>query len=227
MDDLTLIIPAKNEEVSLPHVLDELVKYKYKIIVVLEESDLSTIKSITNKNCKILFQKGKGYGDALINGIHNVDSKYFCIFNADGSFIPEEIKNMLDLVKNNTADLIFGSRYMKGGSSEDDTIITLVGNKIFTFLGNLFFSLNLSDILYTFVIGKTHLTKKLNLKEKKFSFCVELPIKAKRFKYKIISYPCHERIRIGGIKKVNAFKDGLLILFSMIKLFFFTKSETK
>ena len=34
------------------------------------------------------------------------------------------------------------------GGSEDDTIITLIGNKIFSFLGKILFSLNLNDILY-------------------------------------------------------------------------------
>ena len=49
-------------------------------------------------------------------------------------------------------DLVFGSRYEKNAGSEDDTIVTLIGNKIFSFLGKVFFSLPLSDILYTFVL---------------------------------------------------------------------------
>jgi len=47
-----------------------------------------------------------------------------------------------------------------------------------------------------------------------------LPIKAKRTGYKICTSKSFERSRIAGQKKVNAFKDGLKILFSMIKLFF-------
>ena len=43
--------------------------------------------------------------------------------------------------------------------SEDDTIITLIGNKIFSFIGKYFFSLPISDILYTFVLGKTKNSK--------------------------------------------------------------------
>ena len=61
-------------------------------------------------------------------------------------------------------------------------------------------------------MGNSKLAQTLNLKEKKFSLCVELPIKAKRLGYKIISFPCYERERIAGKKKVNAFKDGFLIL---------------
>ena len=226
MENLTLIIPAKNEKESLPSVLNELKKFDLKILVVLEKSDKETIESIKDYSCEILYQVNKGYGDALIHGINNTKTKYFCIFNADGSFIAEELRGMNRLLENNIADFVFGSRYMKDASSDDDTLITYIGNKIFSFLGNIFFSLKISDILYTYVMGNTKLAKSLNLKEKKFSLCVELPIKAKRCGCKIISFPCHERPRIAGEKKVNAFKDGFLILVSMIKLFFF-KSENK
>ena len=226
MENLTLIIPAKNEKESLPSVLNELKKFDLKILVVLEKSDKETIESIKDYNCEILYQINKGYGDALIHGINNTKTKYFCIFNADGSFVAEELRGMNKLLESNIADFVFGSRYMKDASSDDDTLITYVGNKIFSFLGNVFFSLKISDILYTYVMGNTNLAKSLNLKEKKFSLCIELPIKAKRSGLKIISFACHERQRIAGKKKVNAFIDGFLILVSMIKLFFF-KSENK
>ncbi len=221
MENLTLVIPAKKEKESLPFVLKELKKFNLKILVVLEKSDIETIDSINNYNCQILYQTNKGYGDALIQGINNINTKYFCIFNADGSFIPNELEKMYNLLENQKADFVFGSRYMENASSDDDTLITYVGNKIFSFIGNLFFTLNISDILYTYVMGNTKMAQSLNLKEKKFSLCVELPIKAKRSGFRLISFPCHERQRIAGKKKVNAFKDGFLILVTMINLFFF------
>ena len=45
--------------------------------------------------------------------------------------------------------------------------------------------------------------------------------------YRLISSPSNEKARIAGKKKVNAFKDGLMILIAMIKLFFFKKSIIK
>ena len=218
MYDLTLIIPAKNEKESLPKVLTELGN-KYKIKVVLKENDYETIEAIKNFNIEVIKQSGEGFGNALIEGINATDTKYFSIFNADGSFEPKELDFMMEKIEEGY-DFIFGSRYMKNSGSEDDTIITYVGNKIFTLLGNIFFNLKISDILYTFVIGKTNNAQKLNLISNDFSFCVELPIKAKRQNNKLISTPSFERKRIAGKKKVNAFKDGSMILIKMIKLFF-------
>ena len=220
MENLTLIIPAKNEQESLPKVLDELKKFNLEILIILEKNDFETINSIRNYNCKILYQINKGYGDALILGINNVETKYFCIFNADGSFDPNELKNMYNKSDKDSFDLVFGSRYEKNAGSDDDTFVTYFGNQIFSILGKIFFSLPISDILYTYVLGNTKKVKEIKLKKKDFSFCVELPIKAKSSNLSLTVNPSFERKRIAGVKKVNAIKDGFLILIHMFKLFF-------
>ena len=218
-NDLTLIIPAKNEKESLYFVINELAKLKLdlNISIVVEKTDFSTINVIKRFNHQIIFQTKKGYGDALIKGISYIKTKYFCIFNADASFNPIELKKMLRLAKFNNADFIFASRYEKNCSSEDDTLVTKFGNFVFTKLGSLLFKLKITDILYTFVLGKTSSAKKLNLKEKDFRLCVELPIKAKLNNMKMLTSKSNERKRYSGVKKVNAFKDGFLILTYMIK----------
>ena len=220
MNDLTLIIPAKNEPESLPYVLMELEKLNLNFLIVLEKKDYVTINSIEKFKSNIIYQVNKGYGDAILLGIENVKTKYFAIFNADGSFDPYELEGMYNQIKNNSLDLLLASRYKKNASSEDDTLITLIGNKIFTLIGRIFFSLLISDILYTYVMGDVQKILDLNLKQKDFTLCVELPIKAKRNGLNIADVSANEKSRIGGTKKVNALKDGFLILIHMIRLFF-------
>ena len=217
MESLTLVIPAKREEGSLPLVLNEIKDFNCAVIVILEESDLLTIEAIKGFNCKIIFQKGRGYGNAIIEGINAVKTEHLCIFNADGSFDPKYLKEMLELCKDR--DYVFASRYLKGAGSDADTIVTKVGNFIFSALGNILFSLRLSDILYTFILGKTKSFKLLNLESNDFCLCVEIPVKMKRMNAMYIETPSFERIRIHGIKKVKAFQDGFKILVYMVKLF--------
>ena len=62
--------------------------------------------------------------------------------------------------------LYFASRYEKDCGSEDDTFITYIGNFIFTKIGNVFFNLDITDILYTYVMAKTEKIKNLNLKKR-------------------------------------------------------------
>ena len=218
MKNLTLVIPAKYEKITLPKVLNELEKFNVGKIIVIPSYDIETREAIKNFNCKIIEQVGEGFGSALIEGINEVDTKYLCIFNADGSFDPKYLDEMILLLENQY-DFIFNSRYIKGGGSDDDTFLTYIGNKFFTTLCKILFKLNISDVLFTYVMGKSDAFKELELKNNDFTFCIELPVKAKMRGYKSISHPSYERLRITGKKKVNEFKDGFLILISIIKLF--------
>jgi len=216
--NLTLIIPAKNEPDSLPVVLEEIKNFDCNIIIILESTDTKTINAAKNFNCKLVYQTGKGFGNALIDGIKNVQTEYLCTFFADGSCDPKYLKEMLNLC-NEDRDFIFASRYLKSARSDDDTIITKIGNFFFSAFGNIFFSIKLSDILCTYVVGKTQSFKKLDLDSSDFCICVEIPIKAKKMKMNYIDTPVHERKRIAGKKKVNEFVDGFKILTYMIKSF--------
>ena len=218
MKNLTLVIPAKSEEASLPSVLNELKNYDCSIFVVLEETDIATIESIKNFNCKIIFQDKEGYGNAIINGINKVETDYLCIFNADGSFDQKYLKEMLNICSNNN-DFVFSSRYLKGAGSEDDTIVTKFGNFFFSLLGRILFSLKLSDILYTYILGKTYFFKSLKLKSNDFCLCAEIPINVKKMEASYVDFPSYERKRIAGKKKVNEFRDGFKILVYMIRRF--------
>ena len=220
MQNLTLIIPTKKEAESLPTFLREIEKYHCKKLIVLEKEDIETKRILEEfNNINILEQKNNGYGNALIEGINNVQTDFCCIINADGSMDPKYLEEMRKLCENK--DLIFASRYQKpGGGSDDDNFVTIIGNAIFTFLGNFLFKLKISDILYTYILGRTTSFKKLDLKNYDFRICVEIPIKAKILDMEYSCMPSHERQRIGGKKKVNAIKDGLLILSEIVKYFY-------
>ena len=134
MKDLTLVIPAKYEGESLPVFLKELSNLQCKKLIVLEESDEDTINSIKHfKDIEILYQSNKGYGAALIEGVKNCSTYYFCIINADGSMNPYYLEEMFEITKNRNLDFLFASRYenIKAGS-DDDNFITLLGNYVFT-----------------------------------------------------------------------------------------------
>jgi len=219
---LTLVIPAKEEVDCLYKVLEELRNFNFHKIIVIP-SNASLPKNWTFQNIKILNQSKIGYGNALLEGIKNVKTEFFCIFNADGSFNPNEIENMF--AQTNSYDFVFGSRYLKNGKSDDDTFVTKIGNYIFSKIGKIFFKLKLSDILYTYVIANTSKFKELGVKSNDFCFCVEFPIKMQKNNFSYIDSPSHERIRISGKKNVNEIVDGFKILFQMIKLFFLNNNK--
>jgi len=224
MKNLTLVIPAKFEASTLPIVLNEIEKLNLncKKIIVVPEYDKDTLKVLEDFDCKILIQKGEGFGNAIIQGLNNSTTEYSCIFNADGSFDPKYLDEMLNKINNNF-EFVFSTRYKKPGGSDDDTFLTLLGNYFFSSLCKILFRLNISDVLFTYVMGKTNAFKSLELSSDDFTLCVELPIKAKFKSLKMYDFPSYERPRISGKKKVNEFKDGFLILISILRLFVLRK----
>ena len=80
--DITIIIPARDEEASLKKLLKKFKIYKkfYKEIIVIDGKSKDKTVHVAKKNkCKEINQKGLGYGDAIIKGVNAVKTKYFII----------------------------------------------------------------------------------------------------------------------------------------------------
>ena len=221
-EKISLIIPCKNEVESLGAVLDEVKDNKFvdEIIVVIDSEEDNSIPIAKKFDCKLIVQKNKGYGSAIIEGIKYSKSKYSVILDGDGSKNPIYIYNLYKAIEDSNDEFIFGSRYGKNSGSDDDTILTHFGNRLFTNFGKLIFKIKINDILHTFFICKTDKFKKLNFKYSNFAFCAELPILINKLEIPHSEIPTFERKRIAGKVKVNSFIDGFIILISMINLIF-------
>ncbi len=216
---ISLIIPCKNEIESLGAVLEEIKDNNFvdEVIVVVDNDNDNSIPVIKKYNCKLIIQEKKGYGAAIIEGFKVARNKYGCIFNADYSFDPKYFEELTKFTER--YDFIFGSRYKGSGRSDDDTIITFIGNKIFTFITRYILKIRLSDILFTYVLCDVEKFNDLNLKNNDFKFCIELPVKVKKQNFTYTDLEMIERKRFDGKKKVNVIKDGLLISYQIIKSF--------
>ena len=217
MQKINLIIPSKEKIEHLYKIISPLLRRKEinKIILVLNEKNKK--KFIKNKKLKIIVQKKSGYGSAIKEGFKISKSKFSCIFNADGSFNANDLPSMIKLTKQN--DFIYASRYMKGAGSEDDTMITLIGNFVFSLMGRVLLNVKLTDILYTFVLCNTKKFNKLNIVSYDFRFCIELPYKVSQNKFTYTELKSKEFKRKFGEKNVNELVDGFLILIEVLRCF--------
>ena len=129
-NDIEILIPTLNEEKNIFQVVQELKNEGYKNITILDaNSSDKTVEIAKEIGCKIILDEPgtSGFGTSIINGLKNLEHKYFCIFDGDNSFNPKAISEMLDVISNG-ADFAFGTRYLNNTKSEDDTIITQFGN---------------------------------------------------------------------------------------------------
>lgn len=220
LDDIEILIPTFNEEKNLPITIDSLRKIGINNLTILDAlSDDETVRIAKELNCKVLIDPVKrlGFGYSLINGINNSSSKYLCVFDADGSFDPSTIILMRDLLIKKKLDFVFGSRYLGGNTSDDDTLITKIGNFFFSKLISILFNFKTSDALFLYLFGRRESFIRLNLIEKDFKICTEALIKA-RTNYKCEEIYSHEKKRMFGTTKVNRIKDGYLIMKNIFSL---------
>lgn len=120
--DLSVVIPALNEEGSLREVLPRL-KDAYarlglsaETIVVNGPSTDATAEVAAAHGARVLTQKGRGFGAALREGLLAARAPWACVVDADGSHPPEILERMW--ARRGEAELIVGSRYCPGGSAE-------------------------------------------------------------------------------------------------------------
>ena len=144
MNRITLVIPAKNEEVSLKFVLRELDNLNCKKILIATRINSEILKLKKKYKFKLIIQKKNGYGNAIIEGLNAVKTTYACIFTADGSFNPATLILMYKIIQNNKRQFIFASRYEKNSGSLDDTVLTYLGNKFFPEISLIFARLTIS-----------------------------------------------------------------------------------
>ena len=216
-EKISLIIPSKNEVESLGAVLSELKNNNFinEIIIVVDDKNDNSISVAQKYNCKIVIQEKKGFGSAIITGYKNATNNFGCIFNADFSFDPKYFEELIKESKSN--DFVFGTRYEKQSGSDDDDIVTYVGNKVFSFITKYILGIKLTDILFTYVLCDVKKFNLLDFQNNDFRLCIELPVKVKKSKFKYSEIPMFERKRSGGKKKVNVIKDGFLILLEIVK----------
>ena len=219
--NVTVLIPALNEEKSIAKVLWELDHLGYhKILIVDGNSRDRTVEVAKEFGVSVIVQNGSGKGDALRQAFNHdgLDGDVIVMMDADGSMDPKEIP-MLIKALDSGADLAKGSRFLQYGYSEDMTLIRRIGNQFFISLVNWFWSTNYTDLCYGFGVFRKDAVKKLYpyLKSINFEIETEIFIKAKKLGLKVVEVPSIEFRRRYGKSNLNIFRDGFHILRTIIR----------
>ena len=117
----------------------------------------------------------------------------------------------------NGADLALGSRYLPESGSEDDTFIRYVGNKVFTWTLSKLYGVDITDALFFYMAIRRDVVQSITVTAPGFEYIVEFLIKAQRSGFKFAEIPSLEKSRTAGKSKVNAFRDGLRMLWIMVR----------
>ena len=217
MPKVSAVIPTLNEVSTIKMVLDSLPKdIVSEVLVVDGHSTDGTIALVKSLGYPVYFEEGNGFGAAFATGAKKAAGDVVVFINSDYSHDAADISKFLEKM-NEGYDMVMASRYLKGGGSEDDSLLHYIGNRIITFTANLVHGTRFSDILYFYLAAKKEIFNKVETRAEGFEYCIELPIKAHKAGFKIVQVPSFERKRAGGEAKVNAFRHGSKIFLSIFK----------
>ena len=195
---LSVVIPIKNEEMLIKKIVDqlhsELKSLSYEIIFINDFSTDNTAKVTeeiikTKPQMHVYNNKRKGLGGAVNEGINKANGEAVCIMMSDLSDSIDDLKKYYSIIKDESVDAVFGSRFIQGSKIIDYPKKKLILNRIFNLITKLLFISDYNDFTNAFKIYKKNaLLKTFPLVSESFNIFLELPLKiiSRKMKYKII-----------------------------------------
>ena len=223
---IVVIIPALNEEKSLPYVLNDIPDFVDNVIVADNGSTDNTAGIAIKKGAEVVFESNKGYGNACLAGIRLLKEKnpdIVVFLDADYADNPTQMNLLLNPIVNSGYDLVLGARNLKQKNKKGLLFHARFGNWLATSLMYLKFGYKYYD-LGPFRALKYESLKQMNMIDKNFGWTIEMQIKAIRNNLKVKEVSVDYRERIGQSKISGTFigsaKAGVKIIYTIMKYTF-------
>jgi len=228
---ITVVIPTLNEARNLPHVFSRLPQELHEVIVVDGYSTDDTLETARKlrPDARIVMQNRRGKGNALACGFAAATGDIIAMIDADGSADPAEIPKFVQALLDG-ADFAKGTRFISGGGSSDITNLRRIGNRILSVLVNVLCRTRYSDLCYGYnafwrchvpVLGlRTESSDQVDGDMRLWGdgFEVETLINIRIAQAGLIvrEVASYEYSRIHGVSNLNAFSDGLRVLYTIL-----------
>lgn len=136
-----------------------------RIIIVDGGSRDGTLEWATRNGYEIYVQNQRGLRRAYQEIWPSITSEYVIAFSPDGNCDPEKLSLLVENIVSFKPDLVNGSRYLPGVSSEDDDFITAFGNWLFNKTAKILFGGEVTDVMVIYRGFRANLPKELAILE--------------------------------------------------------------
>ncbi len=226
-DDATIVIAAKDEEATIAEVVQSCSPYAREILVVVHRHTHDrTADRAARAGARVLFDRGRGKGDAMRVAIGAIRTSLTIFIDADGSHDAADIPRLAQPILDDEADHVSASR-LTGGSSElhggFDEFFRLAGSSFITACINWKFGVRLSDSQNGFRAIRTDVLRQLRLTSNSTTIEQEMIIRSLGIGCRVREVPSHEHHRKVGTSHINVRRAALPYVFNLVRHLAFTR----
>jgi glycosyltransferase involved in cell wall biosynthesis len=218
---LSVVMPAYNERETIESMIARVlaVPIRIELIVVDDGSKDGTteiLRELRKKyTFKLLHKENGGKGSALRRGFQEVAGDLVVIQDADTEYSPEELPELIELICQGRADVVYGSRFL--GRHRVFLFTHYLGNCLLTFLTNVLYNTMLTDMETCYKAMRVEVLRSFSLHSNGFGIEPEMTAKIFKRGYRVYEVPITYDGRGYDEGKKITWRDGVVALWVLLK----------
>lgn len=223
MNKITILIPVYNEVKTLLQITKKLENVDFwgleKELIFIDDCSTDGTKELYRQlPYKVLYHNvNQGKGAALRTGFKEASGDIIIIQDADLEYDPQDYRDLIKLILDDKADVVYGTRLNGGKPSRAFMFHHLIGNKFLTLVTNILYNTTLTDMETCYKCFKANFVKDIQIKSNKFDFEPEITAKILKKGARLYELPISYYGREYSDGKKITWKDGISALLALIK----------
>ncbi len=219
---LSVVMPVYNERETVAEIVRRVLAVPLRIeLIVVDDGSRDGSREILAKladelKFKLVLQPGNaGKGAALRRGFEEVAGDLVVIQDADLEYSPEEFPELIQLICQGRADVVYGSRFL--GRHRVFLFTHYAGNRLLTLMTNVLYNTMLTDMETCYKVMRTEVLRSMRLEEDGFGIEPELTAKIFKRGYRVYEVPITYDGRGYEEGKKITWRDGVVALWVLLK----------
>ncbi len=221
MGKIAVLIPCFNEEMTIRQVVTDfkLQLPDAEVYVYDNNSTDRTADQAKDAGAIVRFERRQGKGNVISTMFREIEADIYILVDGDGTYPANKVEDLISPILSGDADMVIGSRLHPSAKSHFH-LINRIGNRVFLFLTNSIFRVEITDLLSGYRAFSRDVVKHLPITSRGFEVDTEITIASLERNYRIIEIPIDLSARPdGSMSKIRIWGDGFLI-FNTILAFF-------